>query len=277
MEILAVCDENTGVKINELPNFKNLKEFVENASNFDIRQIIREHCKDDHKGVLGFHNKTRELIKAGLSSDKINRKCDEDFSAFTIPDNVYLQFQTDLKDAAAEALKNPKLTSAQKEKIKNNNTLKTAMAYVNILNKKESYETNPQLLERANTFLKDNISTFVKAEALLFFGVKPPVYESTNPLVRKIIEERARLRKLKEEADNDDSSFISNIIASFEGGTTSTKARRKYSRKAKHQPKTKRKNKSKSKSKSRVKSKAKTIKKNKRARRKFYKKYTRKH
>jgi hypothetical protein len=150
------------------------------------------------------------------------------------------------------------------------------VVYVNILNNKELYKTDTQLLERANTFLKDDISTFVKAEALVFFGVKPPVYESTNISVQKIIDERERLKQEKEDASNEN-SFFSNIIASFEGGTTSTKARRKYSRKAKHQPKTKRKNKSKSKSKSRVKSKAKTIKKNKRARRKFYKKYTRKH
>ena len=279
MEILVVCGVNTEVNINELPNFIKLKKMVQDVNNTDLRNMIHKHCKDDHKGVLGFHNKTRELIKAGLSSEQINNKCDNLKTHFDVLNKSFLEFQKDLKEAADKALKNPKLTltQAQKDKIKNNNRLKTAMAYVNILNNKELYKTNTQLLERANKFLKDHISTFVKAEALLFFGVKPPVYESTNPLVQKIIDERARLRQIKEAHGNDDSSFFSNIIDSFEGGTTSTRARRKYSRKAKHQPKTKRKNKSKSKSKSRVKSNAKTIKKNKRARRKFYKKYTRKH
>jgi hypothetical protein len=285
MEILAVCNPETKEKIENLPNFIELKKIVENVSNFKIREMIYKHCKDDHKGVLGFHNKTRDLIKAGLPSDQINNKCDHLKTSFDRLNKPYLEFQDDLKEAAdaaaAEALKNTKLTRTQIDKINSSNKLKTAMAYVNILNNKELYRENPELLERANKFLNDDISSFVKAEALVFFGVKPPVYESTNPLVQEIIGERARLRKIKEAARNDDNSFLSNIMGSFDGGTSSTKARRKYSRKAKHQPKTKRKNKSKPKSKpkskSRVKSKAKTIKKNKRARRKFYKKYTRKH
>jgi len=275
-EILAVCDTATKEKIENLPNFIELKKKVENVSNFDIRQMIREHCKDDHKGVLGFHNQTRELIKAGLPSDEINKKCNEDFTAFTMPDNVYRVFQNDLNHAAEEVLKKPGLTLAQKKKIRASNALKTAMMYVNILSNPQNYKGHEILLKNAKEFLEKNPTQYVMAEALVFLGKNPPNYQSENINVQKIIDEREILKKEKETARNDE-SFLSNIMGSFDGGTTSIKARHKYSRKAKHQPNTKRKNKSKSKSKSRVKSRTKTIKKNKRARRKFYKKYTRKH
>jgi hypothetical protein len=199
-------------------------------------------------------------------------------------------------EADAEALKNPKLTEEQKDKIRKNNKLKLAMSYAFILNN-ENLDKNSDLVKRAQNFADENKVEYLEAKTLLFFGQEPPKHKSENASVQANIDERENQRT---EINNQikagtykppgSTSMIGKTIdafkgvfTSFSGGTTSTKNKTKHSTKhksnhkskAKTQSKPKHKNKSKPKPK--PKHRSKTIKKNKRAHHKFDKKYTRKH
>ena len=88
-EIMDVCDEVSYDKIRNLSSVQRLNKLIEKYDNVKGREIVRDHCKDDHKGILGFHNQTRELIKAGLSGDKIKEKCLQNLKMFDTYDSAY--------------------------------------------------------------------------------------------------------------------------------------------------------------------------------------------
>jgi hypothetical protein len=88
-EIMDVCDERSYDKIRNLSNVQRLNKLIEKYDNVKGREIVRDHCNDDHKGILGFHNQTRELIKAGLSGDKIKEKCLQNLKMFDTYDSAY--------------------------------------------------------------------------------------------------------------------------------------------------------------------------------------------
>jgi hypothetical protein len=158
------------------------------------------------------------------------------------------------------------------------------MTYVNVLNSPNDYNQSLGIIERAKKFKNENPGLFLKAKALVFVNQPAPNYQSVNPSVQDIINQRAQ----SDSAPNP--SLISKFVGLFKetkapdllsvtaGGSTSNKNRTKHksNQKAKAKTQSKSKPKHKNNSKPKHRTKAKTIKKNKRAHHKFDKKYTRK-